>query len=111
KMGISTIQSYRGAQIFEAVGLNPSVVDKYFTGTTSRVAGIGLETIAEEVLIRHRFAFPEREEDRYNDLSVGGYYQWRKDGEYHMVNPVTIHKLQHATRTGNRQSFKEFSKA
>jgi glutamate synthase domain-containing protein 2/glutamate synthase domain-containing protein 3 len=110
KMGISTIQSYRGAQIFEAVGLNSSVVDKYFTGTTSRVAGIGLETIAEEVLMRHRFAFPERDEDRYQDLSVGGFYQWRKEGEYHMVNPNTIHKLQHAVRNNHRPSFKEFMK-
>jgi glutamate synthase domain-containing protein 2/glutamate synthase domain-containing protein 1/glutamate synthase domain-containing protein 3 len=109
KMGISTIQSYRGAQIFEAVGLNPSVVDKYFTWTASRIAGIGLETIAEECLVRHRLAWPEVA-GGVDDYDVGGVYQWRKDGEYHMVNPNTIHKLQYATRTNNRQAFKEFSK-
>ncbi len=110
KMGISTIQSYRGAQIFEAVGLNSSVIDKYFTWTPSRVAGIGIETIAEESLVRHRQAYPDAE-GGVDDLEIGGFYQWRKDGEYHMVNPVTIHKLQYATRTNNRGAFKDFSKA
>lgn len=109
KMGISTIQSYRGAQIFEAVGLNASVIDKYFTGTPSRVAGIGIETIAEEVLIRHRKAYPDVE-GGVEDLDVGGFYQWRKDGEYHMINPNTVHKLQYAVRQNNRQAFKEFQR-
>ncbi len=107
KMGISTIQSYRGAQIFEAVGLNASVIDKYFTGTPSRVAGVGIETIAEEVLIRHRKAYPDVE-GGVEDLDVGGYYQWRKDGEYHMINPNTVHKLQYAVRQNNRAAFKDF---
>ncbi|MCG3206122.1 MAG: Ferredoxin-dependent glutamate synthase 1 [Elusimicrobia bacterium] len=109
KMGISTIQSYRGAQIFEAVGLNPSVIDKYFTWTASRVAGVDIETIAEECLMRHRQGFPDVE-GGVEDFDVGGFYQWRKDGEYHMVNPNTIHKLQYATRTNNRGAFKEFSR-
>ncbi len=110
KMGISTLQSYRGAQIFEAVGLNSSVVDKYFTWTASRVAGVDIETIAEECLIRHRRAFPEVE-GGVDDYDVGGFYQWRKDGEYHMVNPTTVHKLQYATRANNRAAFKDFQKA
>ncbi len=110
KMGISTIQSYRGAQIFEAVGLNSTVIDKYFTWTASRVAGVDIETIAEECLMRHRQAFPDVE-GTPDDYDVGGFYQWRKDGEYHMVNPTTIHKLQYATRTNNRAAFKDFSKA
>ncbi len=110
KMGISTIQSYRGAQIFESVGLNSSVIDKYFTGTASRIAGLGIETIAEEVLMRHRRGYPEQE-GSVQDLDVGGRFQWRKDGEYHQINPVTIQKLQHAVRTNNRQSFKEFCQA
>jgi glutamate synthase domain-containing protein 2/glutamate synthase domain-containing protein 3 len=109
KMGISTIQSYRGAQIFEAVGLNASVIDKYFTGTPSRVAGIGIETIAEESLMRHRFAYPETE-GAPSDLDVGGFYQWRKEGEFHMINPNTIHKLQHAVRSNSQTVFKDFCK-
>ncbi len=109
KMGISTIQSYRGAQIFEAVGLNNAVIEKYFTGTASRIAGIGIETIAEETLMRHRHAFPDVE-GASQELEVGGLYQWRKAGEYHMVNPATIHKLQYAVRNNNRQAFKDFSR-
>jgi glutamate synthase (ferredoxin) len=109
KMGISTIQSYGGAQIFEALGLSQEVIDKYFTGTPSRVAGVGIETIAEEVLMRHRRAYPDVE-GGVEDLDVGGFYQWRKDGEYHMINPNTIHKLQYAVRANNRQAFKDFQK-
>ncbi len=108
KMGISTIQSYRGAQIFEAIGLNHEVVNKYFTWTASRVEGIGIDTIAEEVLRRHRHAFPERDVNG-KTLDPGGQYQWRKDGEYHMFNPDTIHKLQLACRTNNFKVFKEYS--
>ncbi|OIO36866.1 MAG: glutamate synthase subunit alpha [Candidatus Omnitrophica bacterium CG1_02_46_14] len=110
KMGISTIQSYRGAQIFEAIGLNKNVIDKYFTWTPSRVGGIGMETLASEIEKRHRHAFQNR---RTNGaaLDSGGQYQWRKDGEFHLFNPETIHKLQHSTRTNNYSVFKEYSKA
>jgi len=110
KMGISTIQSYCGAQIFEAVGLNKEIVDKYFTWTPSRIEGIGLEQVAEEVHRRHRHAFPDRQVNGQT-LDVGGQYQWRKDGEYHLFNPETIHKLQASTRTGNFKIFREYSDA
>ncbi len=107
KMGISTVQSYRGAQIFEAVGLNSSVVDKYFTWTPSRIAGAGLDVIAEEVLKRHNHAFPDRQVNGV--LDAGGQYQWRADGEYHLFNPQTIHKLQIACRLGSFKTFQEYS--
>ncbi|MEW6306413.1 MAG: glutamate synthase central domain-containing protein, partial [Verrucomicrobiota bacterium] len=109
KMGISTIQSYRGAQIFEAIGLNHSVIDKYFTWTASRVEGVGIDVIAKEVILRHQHAFPERQVNGHT-LDVGGQYQWRRDGELHLFNPQTVHKLQHAVRTGNYKTFKEYSK-
>ncbi len=108
KMGISTIQSYRGAQIFEAVGLNQTVIDKYFTWTPSRVEGVGLEVLAEEVLQRHRHAFPKREVNGAT-LDPGGQYQWRAEGEYHLFNPQTIHKLQLACRTGRYKVFQEYA--
>jgi glutamate synthase (ferredoxin) len=108
KMGISTIQSYRGAQIFEAVGLNSAFIDKYFTWTVSRVEGIGLEEIARETLARHQRAFPERSLPN-EALDTGGQYQWRKDGEYHLFNPETIHLLQLATRTNDYAVFKQYS--
>jgi glutamate synthase (NADPH/NADH) large chain len=108
KMGISTIQSYCGAQIFEAVGLAKAFVDRYFTWTPSRIGGVGLETIAEETTRRHRHAFPERLVGP-RDLDGGGEYQWRRDGEYHLFNPDTVFKLQHATRTGQYGVFKEYS--
>src|SRR5438034_4330122 len=108
KMGISTLQSYRGAQIFEAIGLDQKFVETYFTKTPSRIGGIGLEEIAEETITRHRYAFPERPV-RTPDLDWGGQYQWRQDGEYHMYNPETIHKLQYSTRTGSYKIFKEYS--
>ncbi len=110
KMGISTIQSYRGAQIFEAIGLNKDVIDKYFTWTASRVGGVGLNGLAEEILRRHRHAFPAREVNGQT-LDPGGQYQWRKDGEFHLFNPETIHKLQLSTRTNNYKFFKEYSEA
>jgi glutamate synthase (ferredoxin) len=110
KMGISTIQSYRGAQIFEAVGINEAVIDKYFTWTASRVEGIGLEEIAREVELRHRHAFPDRVVNGHT-LEVGGQYQWRRDGEYHLFNPETVHKLQKAVRNGDYQAFKDYSRA
>jgi glutamate synthase (ferredoxin) len=98
KIGISTIQSYRGAQIFEALGLNHTVVDQYFTWTASRIQGIGLDVLAEEALKRHRHAFPDRPTERIT-LDVGGDYQWRKEGEAHLFSPEIIHSLQKAVRT------------
>ncbi|HTG45520.1 MAG TPA: glutamate synthase large subunit, partial [Verrucomicrobiae bacterium] len=108
KMGISTIQSYRGAQIFEAVGLHHTVVDKYFTWTPSRVEGVKLSVIAEEVRLRHRHAFPDRPVNGHV-LEVGGQYQWRRDGEVHLFNPQTVHKLQLACRSNSYKVFKEYS--
>jgi len=109
KMGISTIQSYCGAQIFEAIGLNQQVIDKYFTWTASRVGGVGGEVIAEEVRRRHDHAFPDRQLNG-RQLDAGGQYQYRRDGEYHLFNPETVHKLQYACRTNNYQTFKEYSR-
>ncbi|MBC7784556.1 MAG: glutamate synthase large subunit, partial [Burkholderiales bacterium] len=109
KMGISSIQSYRGAQVFEAVGLRQDVVDHYFTWTPSRVGGIGLDIIAQEVLARHRMAFPDRQVNGHV-LPVGGQYQWRDDGEFHLFNPETIHRLQKAVRTGSFATFRQYSK-
>jgi len=108
KMGISTIQSYRGAQIFEAVGLNSEVVNKYFTWTPSRVEGVGLNVLAEEVLQRHRHAFPDRQVNGVA-LDPGGQYQWRDGGEYHLFNPQTIHKLQIACRLGSEKIYREYA--
>jgi glutamate synthase (ferredoxin) len=108
KMGISTVQSYHGAQIFECVGLDRSVIDKYFTGTPSRIGGIGLQVIAEEVRRRHERAFPKRPVDT-SHLEDGGKFQWRKDGEYHIYNPESLHWLQRACRTDSFSSFKKFS--
>src|SRR5437773_5227772 len=109
KMGISTLQSYCGAQIFEAVGLNGDFVHRYFTGTVSRVGGIGVDVVAEEVRQRHEHAFPTRPAGRA-ELDWGGEYQWRRDGEHHMVNPDMIAKLQHATRAGSFTLFKDFTR-
>src|SRR5436309_753639 len=109
KMGISTLQSYCGAQIFEAVGLNRDLVDRYFTGTASRVSGIGIDLIAEEGRQRHERAFPDRPVGAH-DLDWGGEYQWRRDGEHHMVNPEMIAKLQHSTRTGSYTLFKDYTR-
>ena len=108
KMGISTVQSYRGAQVFEAIGLNKEFVDQYFTWTASRIGGIGLEEIAKEMSIRHHNAFPDRAAKR-PDLDWGGEYQWRRDGEYHLFNPDTVFKLQHSTRSGQYDIFKEYT--
>ncbi|MBN1689061.1 MAG: glutamate synthase large subunit [Candidatus Omnitrophica bacterium] len=113
KMGISTIQSYCGAQIFEAIGLKQSLIEKYFTWTPTRVEGIGLDVIAEEVKRRHRRAFPKREEQEIKDESLdsGGQYQWRKDGEYHLLNPETIHHVQLASRTNDYGLYQEYARA
>ena len=110
KMGVSTIQGYRGAQIFEAIGLNSAVIDKFFTWTASRIEGLGIEEIAGEVLRRHQHAFSDRPVPG-DALDSGGQYQWRKDGEFHLFNPDTVHKLQLATRTGSYKIFKEYSEA
>jgi len=109
KMGISAIQSYRGAQVFEALGIRQDVIDHYFTWTASRVGGIGLDIIAQEVLLRHRSAYPERPVNGHV-LPVGGIYQWRSEGEAHLFTPESIHKLQKATRNANYGAFKEYSK-
>ncbi len=108
KMGISTVQSYRGAQIFEAVGLHSSVVDRYFTLTPSRIGGTDIDGIARELMERHARAYPERVAPEA-DLPTGGVYQWRKNGEEHQYNPLTITSLQKATRTGDYEEFKVFS--
>ncbi|MBM4411230.1 MAG: glutamate synthase large subunit, partial [Chloroflexi bacterium] len=108
KMGISTVQSYRGAQIFEAIGLAPDFVDRYFTKTVSRIGGIGLDEVAAEALQHHRRAFPARD-GGVRELAWGGQYQWRRDGEFHLFNPDTVFRLQHATRTGQFEIFKEYT--
>jgi glutamate synthase (NADPH/NADH) large chain len=108
KMGISTLQSYRGAQVFEAVGLNKSLVDAYFPGTASRVEGIGLEVLAREAQQKHAYAFQPLT-DSETDLVVGGQYQYREGGEYHLLNPHTISKVQHAVRTNSATTFQEYT--
>jgi glutamate synthase (ferredoxin) len=108
KMGISTIQSYHGAQVFEAIGLNQGFIDEYFTWTASRVGGIGIDEIARDIQERQARAFPERPLPS-DSLDPGGQYQYRRNGEFHLFNPVSIHKLQQACRTGDYKIFKEFS--
>ena len=110
KMGISSVQSYRGAQIFEAIGLNSQFVAKYFKGTPSRIEGIGLDTINDETEIKFSKAFPKRNSNKPR-LDSGGEYQWRRDGEYHLFNPETVFKLQHATQQGRYDIFKEYSES
>lgn len=109
KMGISTLQSYQGAQIFEILGLNADVVNKYFTGATSRIQGMGLDEIARETLAKHFFAF-SRKDIPVDRLPVGGIYQWKRKGEFHLFNPQTIHLLQDATRKNDYSIFKKYSK-
>ena len=109
KMGISTLQSYQGAQIFEIIGLNQNVVDQYFTGATSRIEGMGLDEIAREVLAKHQFAFSKKEQP-FERLSPGGIYEWKRKGEFHLFNPQTIHLLQYATRMNDYTTFKKYSK-
>jgi glutamate synthase (NADPH/NADH) large chain len=112
KMGISTVASYTGAQVFEAIGLAPEMVDRYFEGTVSRIGGIGLEEMAREVLTRHATAWPERSSElAHRDLPAGGEYQWRREGEYHLFNPTTVQRLQHATRTRRYDIFKTYTRA
>jgi glutamate synthase domain-containing protein 2/glutamate synthase domain-containing protein 1/glutamate synthase domain-containing protein 3 len=109
KMGISTLQSYRGAQIFEAIGLNHEVIDRFFTWTASRVEGIGLDVIARETGLRHTHAF-KIDPSLNGELDAGGQYQWRRRGEFHMYNPNTIAKLQHSVRAGNYRAFKDYTR-
>jgi glutamate synthase (ferredoxin) len=109
KMGISTLQSYCGAQIFEAIGLDEAFVNRYFTHTASRIGGIGIGTVAKEVRIRHESAFGRRPSGA-EELEQGGEYQWRRDGEYHLFNPDTVFKLQHATQSGRYSIFKEYTR-
>ena len=112
KMGISTVASYTGAQVFEAIGLDRALIDEYFTGTASRIGGIGLSVLAAEVATRHASAYESRPTERaHRELEVGGEYQWRREGEYHLFNPKTVFKLQHATRSKQYAIFKEYTAA
>jgi glutamate synthase (NADPH/NADH) large chain len=110
KMGISTLQSYQGAQIFEIIGLDKTVVDSCFTGATSRIEGMGLDEIARETLAKHYFAF-SRKEVPVDRLTVGGFYQWKRKGEFHLFNPQTIHLLQYSTKMNDYSVFKKYSKS
>jgi glutamate synthase (NADPH) large chain len=109
KMGISTLQSYQGAQIFEIIGLNRSVVDQYFTGATSRIEGMGIDEIAKEALAKHHFAFTKKTQP-IERLPIGGIYEWKRKGEFHLFNPQTIHLLQYATKMNDYTTFKKYSK-
>lgn len=112
KMGISTVRSYVGAQIFEAIGLGRQLVHECFTGTHSRLGGIGYHQIAREVEKRHRTAFADNPTERaHRELDSGGEYQWRREGEYHLFNPETVFRLQHSTRSGRYDLFKQYTQA
>jgi glutamate synthase (NADPH/NADH) large chain len=112
KMGISTVASYHGAQVFEAVGLDHVLVDRYFTGTSSKLGGIGLEVVAEEVARRHEVAYPRSGvRPSHRTLDVGGEYQWRREGELHLFNPETVFRLQHSTRARRYDVFKQYTQA
>ena len=111
KMGVSTVASYTGAQIFESIGLSHDVIDRYFTGTSSKLGGIGLDTIAEEVRLRHVHAYPTAGiQASRRQLEIGGEYQWRRDGAKHLFDPETVFRLQHSTRTGRYDIFKQYTK-
>jgi glutamate synthase (NADPH) large chain len=111
KMGVSTVASYTGAQIFEAFGLGAEVIDSCFTGTTSRLGGVGFDVLAEEVLRWHRRAYPADDvRPSHRSLDVGGEYQWRREGELHLFNPQTVFRLQHSTRQGRYDVFKDYTK-
>jgi glutamate synthase (NADPH/NADH) large chain len=110
KMGISTVASYTGAQLFQAIGISQKVLDEYFTGLACPVGGIDLDDIAADVAARHQLAYLDRPDERaHRELEVGGEYQWRREGEYHLFNPDTVFKLQHSTRTGQYSIFKEYT--
>ena len=108
KMGISTLQSYQGAQIFETIGLQKSLVERYFTGTASRIEGVTMELLAREALLKHQFAMQPPSESE-TELRIGGEYQYRVRGERHLLNPITVSKLQHAVRQGEFETFQEFA--
>lgn len=108
KIGISTLQSYRGAQIFEALGLNHDVIDRYFTGTASRIEGADLAVLTQEATLRHNHAFPASAAEDLT-LDAGGEYQWRKDGEQHLLSPMAIHSLQQAVRAGDYALYKKYA--
>ncbi|RVU02685.1 glutamate synthase large subunit [Mucilaginibacter limnophilus] len=110
KMGISTLQSYHGSQVFEILGINKEVVDKYFSGAVSRIGGLGLDEIARESLTKHRMGFNSNKTDETRLLPEGGIYQWKRRGEAHLFNPQTVHLLQHATRTNNYEIYKNYAK-
>ncbi len=111
KMGISTVASYRGAQVFEAIGLSDEVIDAHFTGTTSQLGGVGLDVVAEEVARRHAIAYPpDGIRQAHRRLEVGGEYQWRREGEPHLFDPDTVFRLQHATRTRRYDLFGEYTR-
>ena len=110
KIGISTLHSYRGAQIFEALGLNTKFIEQFFSNTPTRIEGIGLFEVEKEISLRHQHAFASAETDESSDLEIGGSYRWRRNGEAHVLNPATIAKLQVATRQNNYESYEEFAK-
>jgi glutamate synthase (NADPH/NADH) large chain len=111
KMGISTVASYRGAQVFEALGLSQELVDRYFTGTVSQLGGVGLDVIAAEAAARHAAAYPpDGVQPAHRKLNVGGEYQWRREGEPHLFDPDTVFRLQHATRTKRYDIFKQYTR-
>ncbi len=108
KMGISTLQSYRGAQAFEAIGLNRTLIDRYFTGTASRIEGVGLDVLAREAQMKHEHAFRPLTNSE-TELDLGGNYQYRANGEAHLLNPQTVSKLRHAAHTGRHETFQEYA--
>src|SRR5690606_33033059 len=109
KMGISTLQSYQGSQIFEILGINQEVVDRYFTGAVTRIGGLGLDEIAKETLYKHYNGFGDSKPE-VEMLPEGGIYQWKRRGEAHLFNPQTVHLLQHSTRTNNYEVYKNYAK-
>ncbi len=109
KMGISTIQSYHGAQVFEAIGLNQDFIDEYFTWTATRVGGVGIDVVAKEARLRHERGFPPKRPIVHRSLPAGGQYQYRQGGEHHLFNPETVHRLQYATRTNDYKAFKDYT--
>ncbi|MGF1663558.1 MAG: glutamate synthase large subunit [Kineosporiaceae bacterium] len=110
KMGISTVASYGGAQVFEAIGLSQELVDRYFTGTTTRLGGVGLDVVAEEAARRHARAYPTDGTAHDRRLAIGGEYQWRRDGEIHLFDPETVFRLQHSTRSGREDVYRDYSR-
>ncbi len=109
KIGISTLNSYRGSQLFECIGINTKVVEKYFPTTATRIQGIGLNEIEKEISLRHQCAYKVREIDANLDLEIGGQYRWRRNGEKHLFNPLTISKLQESVRTNKKSTYKEYA--